>query len=157
MLTPYQCIQKCGNVLIAASISRLVSFNLEDGSQLSAWTFPVSRSKSPGLSAAGDINGKLGAPETDASAADIEQSSKRPTKRRRISNSANNRETVQKDTDMQEEMHSKYATNPSQAPCFTVLKSTNNGSHVIAIVGEDKSINVFEHNGRGKIRHVSRR
>jgi tRNA (guanine-N(7)-)-methyltransferase subunit TRM82 len=148
MLTPYQCIQKCGNILIAASISRLDSFNLEDGSQLSSWTFPVSRGKSSGIYAARDINGKPAAPDTDASPANVEQASKRPTKRRRTSNDVNDKDAVQEYADIQVDTHSN---------CFTVLKSTTDGSHVIAVVGEDKSINVFEHNGRGKLQHLSQR
>jgi hypothetical protein len=66
MLTPYQSIQKCGNVLIAACISRLDSFSLEDGSLLSSWTFPALRNNSLERLASGEVYGKLVALDTDS-------------------------------------------------------------------------------------------
>jgi tRNA (guanine-N(7)-)-methyltransferase subunit TRM82 len=45
----------------------------------------------------------------------------------------------------------------SQAPSFTALKSTRDGSHMIAFTGDDKSIHVFNHDGKGELKHLSQR
>ena len=37
------------------------------------------------------------------------------------------------------------------------LDSTRSGSHVITVTGKDKSIRVFEHDGKGQLQHISQR
>jgi hypothetical protein len=47
MLPPYQCLQMCGSVLLAATSSRVDSFSIDDGSRLSSWTCPTSLEENP--------------------------------------------------------------------------------------------------------------
>jgi len=44
-----------------------------------------------------------------------------------------------------------------EAPAVIALASTRRGDHVIVVTGEDKSIRVFEHDGRGQLRQISQR
>ncbi|KAK1730710.1 hypothetical protein CaCOL14_002808 [Colletotrichum acutatum] len=42
-------------------------------------------------------------------------------------------------------------------PVITIMTTTSNGSHLLAISGHDKSLWVFEHDGRGNLKELSQR
>jgi tRNA (guanine-N(7)-)-methyltransferase subunit TRM82 len=44
-----------------------------------------------------------------------------------------------------------------EGPVVIALASTRRGDHVIVVTGEDKSIRVFEHDGKGQLRQISQR
>ena len=54
-------------------------------------------------------------------------------------------------------MQRNAAVGKQEAPAVIALTSTTGGDHVIVVTGEDKSIRVFEHDGRGHLRHISQR
>ncbi len=46
---------------------------------------------------------------------------------------------------------------PQEPPFVILLTATNNGSHVVAVTGQDKTIWVLEHDGKGGLKELGRR
>ncbi|KAL3418976.1 WD repeat domain-containing protein [Phlyctema vagabunda] len=148
--SPYQCLHRCGDgpVLVAASASRLDSFNLDDGSLLSSW-----ESCSPQ-----DQHVKNNDTSVNANARATP-----PAKRRKLSDV---QERVEAGTVMpanaqpghkKVNARSSAASSGPEGPAVIALASTKTGTHVIAVTGEDKSIRVFQHDGRGHLLQLSQR
>jgi tRNA (guanine-N(7)-)-methyltransferase subunit TRM82 len=159
MQRPYQCLRKSGNILVAASISSLDTFNLENGKRISSWDYPLPTGTA-GLvknSTPTEIAG-IGARKSDCLPADIVLPSDPPTKRRKLSNSPTTEENEFVDQNKQKISKPTEPANPmSEAPAIIALTSTRDGKHVIAVTGEDKTIRVFEHDGKGGLHQTSER
>ncbi len=158
MLSAYQCLHKCGDILIAASISRLDSFSLEDGSRLSSWTYPTpgngQKDKQTTLPRS---EGNLNLLETQHSLMDAAHDNGPPAKRRKLSGSDDGQIVADGHFESKKIKQSDAVARRLEAPAFMALTSTKDGKHVIAVTGEDKSISVYEHDGRGQLHHISRR
>lgn len=160
MLLPYQCIQKCGSVLLAASLSRLDSFSFEDCSQLASWTCPTSmREENSGENTR--TSGGSGNEETLDSRKQYQASPgldfEPPAKKRRISDPLDTKQSISMKSTDQKTKQQNTTTCRQEPPAIIALTSTRKGEHVIAVIGEEKSIRVFEHDGRGHLQHISQR
>jgi tRNA (guanine-N(7)-)-methyltransferase subunit TRM82 len=143
----YQCLQTCGDVLIAASGSRLDSFSTKDGSLLSSWTAEHGQNGS-GAPVEADHKQDV-VVNVDQSAEGVDSQSSRPAKRRRLSNDAEDKQTAN---------GAPQATaSPASNPRFSALAATSDGRHVIAVTMGDKTIRVFEHDGQGRLGCLSQR
>jgi tRNA (guanine-N(7)-)-methyltransferase subunit TRM82 len=154
---PYQCLKQCGTILIAARGSSIDSFSLDDHSLLSTWK--CSSSQQPNISP--ETSKKL-TPQNSESSVDIVLSSADPpAKRRKLSNAGDSQKPNEKNGKKKANNRSDAVSSGLQAPAVIALAATKGGEHVIAVTGEDKSIrvfeNIFEADGKHKLRHISQR
>ncbi|RFU23951.1 hypothetical protein B7463_g12387, partial [Scytalidium lignicola] len=159
---PYQCLQTCGNILVAARGANIDAFNLENGTLLSTWSSQIPQDASSSASryrATTVMSSKDEVRETSVN--DLESSSPQ-AKRRRLSNPKVENE------DSQEKYESKstgVTTSPALSkpggPTIITMAATSNGEHLVATTGEEKSIRVFEwesiDNSRYSLNEISRR
>lgn len=159
MSLPYQCLQKCGSVLLAATSHNLDSFDIENGSRLFTWTCPTSLDEEDVEEAL--LTGRSGKGESGKSSkyhqANTGLNSEPPAKKRRLSDPTDTGETLAVKSTGHKLKQQNVASDRQGAPTIIALTSKRGGEHVIAVTGEDKSIRVFEHDGRGKLRHISQR
>ncbi|CAJ2501808.1 Uu.00g046610.m01.CDS01 [Anthostomella pinea] len=57
----------------------------------------------------------------------------------------------------QKKPKSEYAAVRPEAPFVIILTATDDGSHVVAVTGQDKAIWTFEHDGKGASKELSQR
>jgi tRNA (guanine-N(7)-)-methyltransferase subunit TRM82 len=159
---PYQCLKKCGNILIAARGSSIDSFSLEDHSLLSTWKCPSSHD--PELTqTSSEITIKLTAQNSEVPVDVVRDPSSPPAKRRKLSAARDLQEPSEKNGTEKKKVNNRSDAVASglQAPAIIALAVTTSGKHVIAVTGEDKSIrvfeNVFEPDGKHQLRYVSQR
>lgn len=147
----YQCLQSCGKVLVAARGSSIDLFSSEDGSLLSTWQCPPAQY----LKTSHPLNGKSTTgleTQKSGSTVDVVESSP-PAKRRKLFN-GDEEETQtapEKHGTKKEQKGGKKENKRLDAvvsglgtPAVIALAATEDGRHVIAVTGEDKSIRVFE-------------
>jgi tRNA (guanine-N(7)-)-methyltransferase subunit TRM82 len=146
---PYQCLQKCGNILIAGRGSSIDLFSLEDRSLLSTW-------KCPPLFQDLKISGS--SKKTSSPSSQATESEPSPAKKRKLSADQNS-EMVEVRGESKKSNNRADAVNSGlEAPAVTALVVKD--QHVIAVTGEDKSIRVFENvkeNGKHILKHISQR
>lgn len=172
---PYQCMVKCGNILVAARGSSIDSFNIHNGSLLSTWNCPASqegKEQSAPKEAPKKADSSSLIPSTGE--ASVEDSAP-PAKKRKLSNEPEAEEEEQstpkdqepevkdgkkKDKKPKQNIRSVAVNSGLQAPAVIALAATKDGRHVIAVTGEDKSIRVFEsveENGTQRLQQISQR
>jgi tRNA (guanine-N(7)-)-methyltransferase subunit TRM82 len=155
---PYQCMDKCGNVLIAARGSNIDLFSLSDGSFLSTWQCPSSQGPLKAKSLIQEVNPKLENQDSKSSSVNIVvEASPPPAKRRKLSEEDGQDENSTKGTKGENKSGKKQTRKEKkkqnnrldsvaiglEAPAVIALAVTSDAQHVIAITGEDKSIRVF--------------
>jgi tRNA (guanine-N(7)-)-methyltransferase subunit TRM82 len=150
MAFPYQRLETFGGVLVAASLSHLDLFSLEDGSRLSSWIC-LNSSEETGLAGCDEGNGGLPARQ-------IAQQCEPPAKKRRLSkHNAEEEEAVSRVNKLSTRQPAT-AVGIYEGPTFIALSSTKSGEHVIAVTAEDKTIRVLKHDTRtGKLQQLSQR
>jgi tRNA (guanine-N(7)-)-methyltransferase subunit TRM82 len=149
---PYQCLKRCGKFLVAARGSSIDTFN-EEGSLLST----LNRLSAEDLKIASPVAERTPASlETQESefTIDFVPESSPPAKRRKLSNASEggSAPTSTKENGTKKEQNgAKKGNKRSEAvvsglemPAVILLAATEDGRHVIAVTGEDKSIRVFE-------------
>jgi tRNA (guanine-N(7)-)-methyltransferase subunit TRM82 len=182
MKLPFHSVQVCGDVLFAARGGNLHSFKLTDGSHISSWRYPlekkgalrpedrlvisVSEESTPNpsqdgnegppakrvkleaaTSAAGENGKQAGAPSAgnnqardDTKEAQGDQSKDTPNgKRGKVANP-----------------RPGPRSQPSERPMAIILSATADGKYLVAVT-QCKSIWVFEHDGLGNLKQLSRR
>jgi tRNA (guanine-N(7)-)-methyltransferase subunit TRM82 len=158
MLLPYQCVQKCGGVFVAATVSRIDTFDIENGSWLSSWNCPAAPIDKYKTEDKTEDDGRIvEAPaQSDFPDSNILESGP-PPKKRRLSAGDNAKETTTSKANGHNPKAIAAAKQRQRAPAIVTLKCTKDGNHVIAVTGEDKSIRVLEHDGKGQLRQLSQR
>jgi tRNA (guanine-N(7)-)-methyltransferase subunit TRM82 len=154
---PYQCLQRSGNILIAAAGSRIDLFSLEDGSLLSTWKCPPPQGSQNGAPVVREATPKVVPQKSDASNVDVAvNTSSPPAKKRKLSNS---RIDEQKSNSCQEKKkkqpRSDTVASGLDVPTVILLAVTKGESHVIAVTGEDKGIRVFENVIEGGVHRLN--
>lgn len=148
MAMPYQCLERCGNVLVAASGSRIDTFKLEDGSLISTWKCPV------------DVAPKTSKdlPQEEIPPKQEVPAKSPPAKRRKLAGGAEEQEQTNESTGEKKANNRLDAVASGlEAPAVIAMTCTNSGNHVVAVTGEDKSVRVFEHDGAGYLQQISQR
>ncbi|KAI1756736.1 hypothetical protein F4782DRAFT_279189 [Xylaria castorea] len=159
---PFQCLSSLGwspRIFCAAKGCSIQTFDLDAGSQpLFSWTHPsLKQAKNANQAKETTTYGGL------ESEGQTEQQP--PSKRRKLgSDEAElNAETEAEQgapTDgekNQKKGKAKWTQPNPEAPLVVLLTATADGSHVIAVTGQDKTLWVFEHDGNGLLAEVSRR
>lgn len=171
MKLPFHNVQVCGDVLFAARGGNIHSFNLTDGSHISYWRYPVEKKGGkPGVSR----------PEEGESTPAPSQDEQGPPAKRvkldPVTSPAGDEEKTEKAADVVRpaEQNGNGATprdqkkgkkhnprpgpmsQPLERPMVIILTATPDGRHLIAVT-QCKSIWVFEHDGQGQLKQLSRR
>ncbi|TVY39124.1 tRNA (guanine-N(7)-)-methyltransferase non-catalytic subunit [Lachnellula occidentalis] len=169
MWMPYQCIERCGNLLVAARGSNIELFNLSDGSFISTWKCPTTQGT---LKAKPPVKGttpKLESQDSKSSSVDITiEASSPPTKRRKLSGGDDQDKNSTKDpkedqkggqkpTKKEKKLNYRLDAVASglEAPAVIALAVTSDAQHVIAITGEDKSVRVFSLTSQDGLTHLN--
>ncbi|KAI1105204.1 hypothetical protein F4804DRAFT_331453 [Jackrogersella minutella] len=152
---PYQCLSRLGqsSILCAAKGTSIHTFDLDAGSSLiSSWTHPTTRQASNETQEPKGHNEK--------------ESSQRPPKKRRLSSEKKSdpdgppisavSEAVEAAANGSGKKKPKPVQRP-ELPFVTILTATEDGSHVVAVTGQDKALWVFEHDGKGILKEISSR
>ncbi|KAF2970863.1 hypothetical protein GQX73_g2692 [Xylaria multiplex] len=165
MSLPFQCLSRLGRgaLFCAAKGCSIQTFDLAATSQpLFSWTHPF-------LQQTGNANQ---AKETHEGLDEGEQAGQQPpSKRRKLSfddvesNVGTGDKQEMLDTPGapadekkgQKRCKAKWMTPKPELPFVVLLTATEDGSHVIAVTGQDKTLWVFEHDGKGLLREVSQR
>ncbi|CAN8099130.1 unnamed protein product [Discula destructiva] len=159
MKLPFHGVHVRGDILFAARGGAIHSFNT-DGSHISCWKYPVEEAKSQN-------NGQHSTPV--ATQDNDDDDSGPPAKRVKVENEGEAESKPARSdagsTDgqkkgrgkKQQHGHSNLAQ-PPEHPMVIIMASTHgeNASHLVAVTS-DKSIWVFEHDGRGGLKQLSRR
>ena len=151
--TPYQCLQRCGSVLIGARGSSIDSFSLHDGSLLSTWKCSPTHGimNGTGKSPAETTKQNSESPSVDIV---LDKSSPSPKRRKLSTGRDDDGKMSAKEGEKKVNNRPDSVASGQGAPAVTALATTKDGRHVIAVTGEDKSIrvfeNAFERNGASK-------
>lgn len=172
MQLPFHGVQVCGDILFAARGGNIHSFRLADGSYNSTSRCLVEKDVQP-------TTGRLVIEVSGNSLASQDEQGP-PAKRVKVDNEtaegedATDRPTGAGDGVDEDEVNgSKQSqrrkkakkqqlvrpgniSQPSERPMVIILTATRDGSHLLAVTS-DKSIWVFEHDGQGQLKELSRR
>ncbi|KAI1208805.1 uncharacterized protein F4807DRAFT_134641 [Annulohypoxylon truncatum] len=171
MNIPYQCLSQLGqgSILCAAKGTSIHTFDLNSGpSILSSWTHPLAKKAG---------NGKPHKDEKGTTQKgqdpDEKESGQRPSKKRKLSSDEKpdiKGEDDQADAGIVEpaassdgkkqkkqKQKSESRAQQPELPFVTLLTTTEDGSHVVAVTGQDKAIWIFEHDGKGGLKELSQR
>lgn len=183
MKLPFHSVQVCGDVLFAARGGNLHSFKLTDGSHISSWRYPlekksgilkpedrlvfnVSEESTPNPSQDGHDGPPAKRVKLDAATSAAGQNG------RQAGEPSAGSDQARDDTEDKQGDHSRDKPNgkrgkvanprpgprsqPSERPMVIILTATADGKHLVAVT-QCKSIWVFEHDGAGNLKQLSRR
>ncbi|KAI0972563.1 hypothetical protein F4678DRAFT_43318 [Xylaria arbuscula] len=163
MGSPFQCLSRLrkNQVFCAARGGSIQTFDLGASPQpLFTWTHPS-------LKQAGNTANQ--SREANEDQGDGKETETQPPSKRRKLASDDVDENVGAETgqnipdtpangERTQKKNRKTRTQPqSESPFVVLLTETENGSHVIAVTGQDKTLWVFEHDGKGSLKEVSQR
>jgi tRNA (guanine-N(7)-)-methyltransferase subunit TRM82 len=172
MALPYQCLYALpqSSILCASRGASIYTFDTASGSGVlvSSWHHPLSRQQEETKFLTTDISKTQSQEETK---------DQPPVKKRKIGTDADDSRiengaveadevgglTAAPAADADEKGQSKgrktnkKATRSQEQPFVNLLTATSNGSHIIAVTGQDKTLWVLEHDGKGALRELSQR
>lgn len=178
MKLPFHSVQVCGDVLFAARGGNLHSFKLTDGSHISSWKYPlekksgvlrpedrlvisVSEESTPNPSQDGYDGPPAKRVKLDAATSGAGENGKQAGVPSAGGDTKNKQGNQSKDTPNGK--RGKVAnprpgprSQPSERPMVIILTATADGKHIVAVT-QCKSIWVFEHDGLGNLKQLSRR
>ncbi|GAP86210.1 putative wd repeat domain-containing protein [Rosellinia necatrix] len=161
---PFQCLSPLGRgstLFCAARGCSILTFDLDAGPQpLFSWTHPL-------LRPAGNANEEVR--EARASQEGEGRTEQQPpSKRRRIGSdgaeptggTGHEQGTADAPANGEKNQKKGKSNRPPprpEAPFLVLLAATEDGRHVIAVTGQDKTLWVFEHDGKGSLKEISQR
>lgn len=165
MKTPYSHVHTRGGLMFAARGGQLHSFDLTTGSHLSTWKHPDVQDQ------------KEEATEAQAAEAEVKEDvemqtpgDEPPAKRQRLDEhgegkgaedaageSKGARKKGKKARDREKGGQSHRAPQVLDKPLVALIRSTEDGKHVVAVSAHDKALWVFEHDGEGRLNQISQR
>jgi tRNA (guanine-N(7)-)-methyltransferase subunit TRM82 len=171
MKVPFQALQACGDIIIAAKGCSLHTFNLRDGTHLSSWICPgaeksTSKDEHPG---ANNDTSAVASEPVELSAKEEENGP--PTKRRKVDSEGED-ETPERVSPAEAEGEKEEKTpgkskdrkkksypsdNGQEALLIQCVNVTSDGKHIVAVTNTDKAIWVLEHDGHGRLKQLSHR
>lgn len=185
MKIPYNRVHVQGQILFAARGGAIHTFSLTDGSHISSWKHPDVDKVAQSIQAINEAKAEAAlTAEADTPATESEGP---PAKRQKLDGDCENPSVsgpVEASTpttttqggkpqaghvdgrgkkgkgkagkDIVDSGKSRFARVPDR-PVVTHLTSTPDGKHLVAITGHDKAIWVFEHDGNGQLKQLSKR
>ncbi|KAH6619640.1 hypothetical protein B0J18DRAFT_458607 [Chaetomium sp. MPI-SDFR-AT-0129] len=147
MILPYHLVKVCGDAVFIAKGSDIHAFT-SNFQHVSTWKYPVQQPI---------VESKAPSTETPESPAQDGP----PTKRRRVEpkkdKASNGHQTETKNGQPKSKKAAQYDVPANERPFVQGLYATEDGRHLVAITGSDKTIWVFEHSGGGNIKLLSQR
>ncbi|KAI9166980.1 tRNA (guanine-N(7)-)-methyltransferase non-catalytic subunit trm82 [Paramyrothecium foliicola] len=171
----------CGDVVFAARGGNLHSFSLQDGTHISTWQHPDVAKVAEAVKAIEEGAKTEDVSSIDPSIAPTADDDEPPAKRQKVAEDALSTEkessaapeptegapedagsSVRKGKgkkSKKKKQGSEQAQAPRvpERPVIAHLASTEDGSHVLAVSGHDKTIWVFTHDGKGNLTQYSQR
>jgi tRNA (guanine-N(7)-)-methyltransferase subunit TRM82 len=180
MKIPYSHVHIKNDIIFAARGAAIHSFSLTSHAHLSTWKHPDAETQAPGQIFTPDVPAEV---EGAGSQGDVDMqaapdASEPPLKRQRLSadegdtNTADDGadQTVDKDQSKASRKKGKKAKDRARgegishrAPqaldkaLVALITTTDDGKHVVAVSGHDKTLWVLEHDGQGVLRQLSQR
>lgn len=162
MNLPYQCLTRLGqsSILCAAKGTSIHTFDLDsESSFLSSWTHPATKQVE---------NNEPQEITQEGQDLNEQESGQPPSKKRKLDseNKPNVEGNCHADTKAAEAASNGSGKNKQKAesrgqrpelPFVNLLVATEDGSHLVAVTGQDKTLWVFEHDGKGKLKELSQR
>ena len=138
MVLPYHLLKACGGIVFAAQGGDIHSFSsaLE---HIATWKYPVQQVD------------EASAPNAEPQDSPAPEGP--PAKRRKVEGG---REPVP-NAQPKSKKNNPYDCPANERPFVQGLYATTDGRHLVAITGSDKTIWVFEHDGAGNLKQLSRR
>ncbi|KID99986.1 tRNA methyltransferase, partial [Metarhizium majus ARSEF 297] len=170
---PYNRVQTIGNILFATRGGKIHSFNLSDHKHISTWQHPDVEKQSIAGDSQNEPKSETKTPTNAENVPETEQSEP-PAKRQKVAegdlNISAGDATAKKEKIVQKKVKGGKGKGKSDnhgdksrmgrvvdRPLITLLTCTDDGKHLIAVSGHDKSVWVFEHDGEGQITQLSQR
>lgn len=168
MKTPYNCLHTHGNVLFAARGGKVHTFSLPEGAHVATWKHP----ELDAAIAAGQEHKKEAEaekvaaeePAVDADASVVVDEAEPPAKRQKVTEDgqdakadgqANGKKS--KGNKNKDQKNRSKPTPVPDKPVIIQLTTTADGSHLVAVSGNDKAVWVFSHDGDGQLTQLSKR
>ncbi|KAI1808290.1 hypothetical protein F4811DRAFT_290003 [Daldinia bambusicola] len=183
MNLPYQCLSRLGqsSILCAAKGASIHTFDLDAGNSfLSSWTRPLAKkpsSNGKSEETTGQGEGKEQENQTGQDLGDDEQESgqQRPSKKRKLN--ADKKPGAEEGTSQadagtveapanssgNENGNGKKKQKPEsrvqgpEIPFVSLMAATENGKYLVTVTGQDKTLWVLEHDGKGVLKELSQR
>ncbi|KFG80485.1 tRNA methyltransferase [Metarhizium anisopliae] len=153
---PYNRVQTIGNILFATRGGKIHSFNLSDHKHISTWQHPDVEKQSIAGDSQTQLESETKTPTNAENAPETEQSEP-PAKRQKVAegdlNISGGKGKGKSDNHGDKSRMGRVV----DRPLITLLTCTDDGKHLIAVSGHDKSVWVFEHDGEGQIIQLSQR
>lgn len=168
MALPYQRVGTLGEsatILCGSKGATIYTFDVASRALLSSWSHPLSRKSATEAGAEEAVAGDAGEPESDQP----------PSKKRKLESNGEGSVEGQQGPDAPAESTETAANGKAQGkkkqqkpkrattrpleerPFVVLLAATRDGSHVVAVTGQDKAIWVLEHDGKGGLKELSQR
>ena len=80
-----------------------------------------------------------------------------PSKRRKTDDESEPPAAAAAKTPQKQTQRKTRPKSPLDSPCIVLLKSTDDGKYIVAVTGQDKTVWVLEHVGRGELKELSQR
>ncbi|KAI1661428.1 hypothetical protein F4813DRAFT_229100 [Daldinia decipiens] len=163
MNLPYQYLSRLGqsSILCAAKGASIHTFDLEAGNSfLSSWTHPLTKQFS---------NGEPQETGQEGQELNEQESGQRPSKKRKLN--GENKPSAEEGTSQADTGAVEAAANGNgkkkhkpesrvqgpEIPFVALMTATEDGRHLVAVTGQDKTLWVFEHDGKGELKEISQR
>lgn len=165
---PYLCLSRLGqsSIFCAAKGTSIHTFDLKDDgySFVSSWTHPLAKQTE---------NGKIveEAAQGGEPLDEQEETDQPPSKKRKLDSDEKpnvKKEANQDDTRVAEgpangnekkkkPQRPELRSQRTELPFVVLLTATEDGNHVVAVTSQDKTLWVFEHDGKGTLTKLSQR
>ncbi|RYP93494.1 hypothetical protein DL770_000378 [Monosporascus sp. CRB-9-2] len=157
---PYQCLSTLGEstILCGSKGTNIYTFDIASYTLLSSWSHPFSR------------KGGLKVDTDEAENSGGEESGQPPSKKRKVDSNSEDKtgdEAPEKPAEEPEAANGKHqgkkrkpkqpASRLQEQPFVILITATSDGKHVVAVTGTDKTVWVFEHDGKGGLKELSQR
>ncbi|KAI1383217.1 uncharacterized protein F4822DRAFT_419695 [Hypoxylon trugodes] len=162
---PYQCVTRLGqsSILCAAKGTDIHTFDLDSNSSfLSSWTHPS-------VKEVGNSEPQGTVPEDQD--IDEHENGQPPSKKRKLS--SDERPSVEGENGKADieavegvatangkkgkKQKSESSSQRPELPFVILLTATEDGSHIVVVTGQDKTLWVLEHDGKGVLKEISQR
>ncbi|CAK7203663.1 tRNA (guanine-N(7)-)-methyltransferase non-catalytic subunit trm82 [Sporothrix eucalyptigena] len=179
MAVPFHRLKVCGNVLVAARGASIHTFNITDGSHIAAWRVPQPADKAEEAQQAEE---KAEDKTNDVAEAEGDDDVP-PSKRRRVDESDNTDAQQGQQPEQSKETQGNGSNNGSSQkkknkkpkakttaapqrtaalrtadlPVVSLLEATDDGRHLVVMMGHDKTLRVLAHDLQGHLTQLSAR
>ncbi|KHN96304.1 tRNA methyltransferase [Metarhizium album ARSEF 1941] len=170
---PYNRVQTIGNILFATRGGKIHSFNVSDHKHISTWQHPDLEKPSSARDSRPEPNIEAKTTTEPENVPDKEESEP-PAKRQKVvggdvNGSAGDAAPTKAETTLHRGKKGKARDKSDNhgdksrmgrvvdRPLITLMTCTDDGKHLIAVSGHDKSVWVFQHDGEGQITQLSQR